>query len=52
MKEERAMAVAVSFWKIVIPTILGAAVISNATTNLEYAVAGFLFLDAYWEILQ
>ena len=41
-----------SYWKIVVPTILGMLLFTQAASTLEYVVAGFLIIDAYWELTQ
>jgi len=41
-----------SYWKVVVPTLLGMLLVTQATSTLEYVVAGFLFIDAYWELTR
>ena len=41
-----------SYWKVVVPTILGMLLVTNPASTLSYVVAGFLFIDAYWELTR
>lgn len=41
-----------AYWKVVVPTILGMLLVTQATSTLEYVVAAFLFIDSYWELTR
>jgi len=41
-----------SYWKVAVPTILGLLLVTNAISTLSYVIAGFLFIDAGWELMK
>ena len=41
-----------SYWKVAVPTILGLLLVTQDPITLSYVIAGFLFIDAGWELMK
>jgi len=41
-----------SYWKVAVPTILGLLLVTQPASILSYVIAGFLFIDAGWELTK